>query len=84
MDNVLICEVTSFALQSTLHFPDGTSHKLPTADLPKYLLSTCKAEGITKVKFACDNSAYVEGLIAESKSNEMTQYGINNIEYEVI
>lgn len=84
MDNILICETLAFSLNTTLHFPDGTTQILPTAELGHILPVTCALGGITKVKFACDNSAYVEGLIEEAKLQEVTQYGANNIVYEII
>lgn len=84
MDNTLLCEVTTFSRESTLHFPDGSVQKVPTAELGQLLATTCNLSGINKVRFVCDNKNYLEGLIEESKLQESTLYGINNIEYEVI
>lgn len=84
MDNVLICETLAFSLYSTLHFPDGTTEKVPTAELGGLIPVTCSMGNFSKVKFVCDNTAYIQGLIDEAKLQEAMQYGANNIEYEVM
>lgn len=84
MDNILICETLAFSMCSTLHFPGGETQKVPTAELGSILPVTCNLGGYSIVKFVCDNSSYVEGLISEAKLQEITQYGVNNIVYEIV
>lgn len=84
MDNVVICETMTFSANSIIHFPDGTTQKIPTASLNEFLPPTCTLAGVNKVKFACDNKEYVCGLIDKLMLQEAMLYGVNKIEYEVI
>lgn len=84
MDKALLCEVSTFSFTSTLHFPDGTSQKIPTNKLAEMLAVTCNMGNYNKIKFICDNTIYIQGIIEETKYHELSQYGLNTIEYEVL
>lgn len=85
MDNdFLICHVGLFSLESIIVFPDGKKQTVPTADLGKLLPVTCKMGGFNTVRFACQNKEYVNGIIDEAKIQECSQYGLTNINYEVL
>lgn len=84
MNDLLICELTTFSLMATLHMPDGSEQKIPVAELGNMLPSICNVSKATKVKMVGDNKEFVEGIVNKAKLQEFTLYGINNVEYEVI
>lgn len=69
---------------ATLHFPNGECQRIPVNELNKILIPTCKLGNYSKVKILCDNRDYADGIIEEIKFQEIKEYGINNIEIEVL
>lgn len=83
-DNVIFCDVVTFAKDATLHFPNGECQKIPVAELGKVLIPTCRLGNYSKVKILCDNASYLKGIVEELKIQEIKEYGYNNIEIEVL